>query len=198
MTAKHASIGLEQLDEQELLARIPHEPDAFRELYRRTFDRVFAYVAYRVGRRQDAEDITAEVFMSVVEHLARFQYRGEGSFTAWLFRIAHNAVTSFYRRQRVRAMPLSLEELPDIQGAAPLPDQIVQQKERFAALHTAIQRLSPRRQEIVTLRFFGGLRNNEIAVVLGLDERTVASHLSRALEDLHSRLIDAPELEVLF
>ncbi|HET7078316.1 MAG TPA: sigma-70 region 4 domain-containing protein, partial [Chloroflexia bacterium] len=57
----------------------------------------------------------------------------------------------------------------------------------FADLHRLIATLSPRRREVITLKFFGGLQNREIAAVLGLDERTVASHLCRALEDLYAR-----------
>ena len=67
-------------------------------------------------------------------------------------------------------------------------------EERFARLRGLMARLSPRRQEIVTLRFFGELPNREIARVLGLDERTVASHLCRALDDLE-RLLTQPDTQ---
>jgi DNA-directed RNA polymerase specialized sigma24 family protein len=60
--------------------------------------------------------------------------------------------------------------------------------EQFLNLRCLIGTLSPRRQEIITLKFFGGLRNREIALMLALDERTVASHLCRGLEDLHRKL----------
>jgi RNA polymerase sigma-70 factor (ECF subfamily) len=60
-------------------------------------------------------------------------------------------------------------------------------KETFAQLSGMIASLSPRRRDIVTLRFFGGLRNREIAAILNLDERSVASHLSRALDDLRRK-----------
>ena len=63
------------------------------------------------------------------------------------------------------------------------------QKEKFKSLQQLISTLSPRRQEIITLKFFGGLRNKEIAQILRLDERTVASHLCRGLEDLHQRYV---------
>jgi RNA polymerase sigma-70 factor, ECF subfamily len=173
------------------IERAKRDPEAFRALYQHYFPRVFGYVAYRVGRAQDAEDITAEIFMRVVEHIDQFIYRGEGSFAAWLFRIAYSQVADFYRR--TPGQEVSLDELPDIRGDHPSPDSIMMQKEKFAQLRTFIQGLSPRRQEIVTLRFYGGLRNQEIAEVLGLDERTVASHLSRALEDLQRQY--APESE---
>ena len=87
-------------DDQFLVQRVRHDPDAFRELYRRYFPRVYAFVAYRVQRAQDAEDVVAEVFMQVVKGLGRFEDRGEGAFAAWVFRIAHNQVSQFYRKHR--------------------------------------------------------------------------------------------------
>jgi RNA polymerase sigma-70 factor (ECF subfamily) len=167
--------------ERQLIERAPHNAEAFRALYRHYFPRVYGYVAYRVGRTADAEDIVADVFLKLLENLGQFSYRGEGSFAAWLFRIAHNAVGQFYRRDNPTA---SLDEMADLQSDELSVDQAVQQREQFRQLREQVMQLSRRRQEIVTLKFFGGLRNIEIADVLGLDERTVAAHLSRAVADL--------------
>ncbi|MBZ0303821.1 MAG: RNA polymerase sigma factor [Anaerolineae bacterium] len=172
------------MTDEQLVQQVPHDPDAFRELYRRYFPRVFAYVAYRVRRVEDAEDVVAEVFMQVARSLGRFQDRGEGSFAAWVFRIVHNQVNQFYRQHRTEREPLPLDDLPEIQAHHLAPDSALARKEQFAYLSSLIADLPPRRREILTLRFFGGLRNQEIARVLKLDERTIASHLSRALDDL--------------
>lgn len=172
-------------DEADLIEQSRRDPEGFRELYRAYFPRIYAYVAYRVRRSEDAEDIVAEVFMRVVRNLHRFEYRGDGSFAAWIFRIAHNEVSQFHRQGR--ETNLSLDELPEIRAHHLAPDQALQRKETFAQLSQMIASLSPRRREIVTLRFFGGLRNQEIAAVLNLDERSIASHLSRALEDLRRK-----------
>lgn len=169
-------------DEHHLIQQARHKPDAFRALYHRYLSRVYAYVAYRVGRRADAEDLTADIFMKALEGLPQFEDRGEGAFAAWLFRIAHHRLAQFYRQHA--PVEVSFDELPDLQSDSPTPEAFIQQQERFTRLYQRIALLSPRRQEILTLRFFGELRNNEIAEVLGLDERTVASHLCRAIEDL--------------
>jgi len=176
----------ELANERELLQKIHAEPEAFRQLYRHYFPRVYAYVAYRVGRRQDAEDVVAEVFVNMVAGLKHFEYRGAGSFAAWLFRIAHNQVNQFYRDVTINQQ-ISLDEIPDVAVDALPPDQALMRRENFAHLFSMITALAPRRQEIITLKFFAGLRNQEIAAVLNLDERTVASHLSRALDDLRSQ-----------
>jgi RNA polymerase sigma-70 factor (ECF subfamily) len=169
--------------ERALVLQVSKNPEAFRPLYRQYYPRVFAYVAYRVGTKQEAEDLTATIFMKVIEAIGGFEYRGAGTFAAWLFRIAHNEVQQFYRTLYRRDTVL-LDDLPEIESGELLPDEAFARKEQFARLREALMMLSPRRQEIITLRFFGGLRNQEIAAVVGLDERTVASHLSRGLEDL--------------
>lgn len=177
----------ERESEQALIQRARSDPDAFRTIFRNMHPRVFAYIAYRVGRAEDAEDITAEVFMRVANGLSRFEYRGEGSFTAWLFQIAHREVARFFSRKRIDA-DIPLDELPDIAGYDPTPEQALVRKERFAAVRAALADLPPRRAEVLTLKFYGELRNKEIAEVLGLDERTVASNLSRALDQLEQTI----------
>lgn len=176
--------------EEFLILRARHDTDAFREIYRRYFPRVYAYVAYRVRWSLDAEDITADIFLSVVKSFHTFEYRGEGAFSAWLFRIAYNAVNLFFRYHHEDKEPLPVDDLPDIQGGDANLEEIIIAQERFRRLHKRIGTLSPRRQEIITLKFFGELRNQEIAAVLGLNERTVASHLCRAVEDLQRRYTD--------
>lgn len=172
--------------ERDLLLQLPRNPVAFTFLYQHYFPRIFSYVAYRVNSRQEAEDLTADIFLKVIGSIDRFEYRGDGSFATWLFRIAHNTVHQFYRTTSKQS-PVGFDDLPDIQSTDLYPDEIVSRKEQFAFLKTALDQLTPRRKEIIVLRFFGGLRNQEIAEILELDERTVASHLCRGLEDLKQK-----------
>jgi RNA polymerase sigma-70 factor (ECF subfamily) len=173
-------------DERMLVARAQTgDADAFRTLYRRYLPRVYAYIAYRVGHADEAEDLTAEVFVRVVEGLPRFEDRGDGAFAAWLFRIAHSRVGDHHRRKRYDHVPL--DALPPLAAPDLPPEPHLDRQEQFARLRAHIGALSPRRQEIITLRYYGGLRNRDIAAVLGLDERTVAAHLSRGLDDLSRR-----------
>jgi RNA polymerase sigma-70 factor, ECF subfamily len=175
---------LEPRVERRLVSRARRDPDAFRELYHAYFPRVYAYIGYRVGPVQDVEDLTAETFLRAVEHLASFRWRGEGSFAAWLFRIAHNLVANFYRTAERAPEPISIELLPNVVAGDALPADYLGRKEVLANLRQLMTLLSPRQQEIITLRFFGGLRNQEIADLLELDERTVAAHLCRGIRRL--------------
>ena len=173
-----------------LVKKARRDSGAFQVLYDHYFPKVYAYVSSRVGRVQDAEDLVSDTFLKAIEGLDKFQWRGEGSFAAWLFRIAHNLVSDFYRRSQGSEESVPLEELPEVKASTLLPADAILQKEKFAHLRRLISTLPPRRQEVITLKFFAGLRNQEIAEVLRLDERTVASHLCRGLEDLHRRYVD--------
>lgn len=174
--------------ERELIQRACRNPQAFSELYNLYLPRLYAYVVYRVGSRQDAEDLVSEVFLHVAEGLDAFEWRHDSSFAAWLFRIAHNLISNFHRDTRRAGAVLPLDDLPQIAANTLLPEDMLLRKEVFAHLHKLIISLSPRRREVVTLKYFAGLANHEIAAVLHLDERTVASNLSRALDDLQARL----------
>ena len=85
--------ALADLPDDELAERAKIESDAFGVLYDRHVKRIYNYVYYRIGRSQEAEDLTERVFMQALENLPRYEFRG-APFSAWLFRIAHNLVAN--------------------------------------------------------------------------------------------------------
>lgn len=178
-------------EEHNMLKHAQADATGFRTLYQHYFQRVYAYVAHRLGNKQDAEDVTSDIFLKIVKSIRQFEYRNEGCLNAWIFRIANNAVTQFHRQTRVN---VALDDVPEIAIQDLTPEGELQQKELFIYMHRLINDLSPRRQEIIRLRFFGGLRNHEIAEALDLDERTIASHLSRGLDDLYERYHQRKEI----
>lgn len=180
-------------EEAATIRRAKADSRAFVDLYDHYFPRIHAYVNYRVNDQQDAEDIISDVFLSAMRGMPRFEPDHGNSFAAWLFRIAHNRVVDHYRRHDRDEVSLdpktSATEAVSLLGApltshSPRPKEALTQQETFEQMRALLATLSPRRQEVITLRFFGGLRNQEIALILGLDERTIASHLSRGLQDL--------------
>lgn len=165
------------------------DPVAFARLYNAYFARVYGYVASRVANVETSEDLVSEVFFKVAQGLAGFQWRDNNSFSAWLFRIAHNATASYWREQnKLRALEEgagSANGLTDLRDRSPMPEEEMLRKEQGEKLRRLVATLTPRRQEVITLRFFGELQNREIASILGLDEHTVAAHICRGLRDLH-------------
>lgn len=97
--------------ERRLVEAAQKDPSRFGELYENNFERVYAYIARRVGNREEAQDLTAEVFHQALANLARFEWRGL-PFAAWLLRIASNAIADRWKsKAREHCSPTSDEPL---------------------------------------------------------------------------------------
>lgn len=175
------------IKERELVRQALDDPAAFQRLYERYFGRVYGYVASRVIDQHDAEDIVSDVFLRVVRHLPQLRNNHQISFAAWLFTIARNAVTDHHRRKPQTETYMSLELAAPLAAADVSHDTTLIVSEDAAQLRRLIAALSERKREIVTLRYYGGLRNQEIAALLHIREKTVAATLSRALDELQEK-----------
>ena len=152
---------------------------AFEALYRTSRDDVFAYVAGLLRDRSAAEDVTALAFERAYRKRSRFDAR-KGSRRAWLFGIARNAaLDELRRRKRLAELTSDPEDLD-----ATAPEQEAEAALRRATLREAIATLDPRERELVSLKFFAGLGNSEIAAVLGLSETNAGTKLHRTIEKL--------------
>jgi RNA polymerase sigma-70 factor, ECF subfamily len=161
--------------------------EPFEALYRRTFPRVYAYVASMLRDRSAAEEVTAQAFERA--YRKRSTYRpGRGSAEAWLFGIARYAALDELRRLKRRA---TLEGEPeDIHGTTPEDhaDAVV----RRETVRAAMAQLDPRDRELVALKFHAGLSNQEIARVVGLSESNVGTKLHRLMEKLRRICVERP------
>ena len=153
--------------------------ETFEALYRRTFPRVYAYVASLLRDRSAAEDVTAQAFERAYRKRRSFR-ASRGSAEAWMFGIARNAALDELRRRKRRA---GLEIEPqDLE--APGPDDQAELALRRQAVRAALAGLDPRERDMVALKFAGGLSNAEVAAVLGLSESNAGTRLHRTLERL--------------
>jgi RNA polymerase sigma-70 factor (ECF subfamily) len=158
---------------------------ALSELYQTYFPRVYRYILARTGSPHDAEDLAEEVFMRVLEAIERFQHR-EAPFSAWLFRIAHNAVISQRRKESARGKsgPL-LEGIPvDTAG----PDELVEQRLILDEVMEAARKLPEAQRQVITLRFTAGLSVAETALAMGKGEGNVKVIQHKAIAKLREML----------
>lgn len=169
----------------DLLAAARQSPEAFVQLYRRHYEAVFRYCAHRLFERHTAEDLTADVFLRVVQHLHHFKGRSEQQFQNWLYRIATNMVNGHVRKtaRREGLLQRFVEQTHSQQVDASEPVE-----ERLALLKEAVLALKPRYQTIIALRFFENLKVTEIAEVLGCSPGTARSQLARAAAQLRRKL----------
>jgi RNA polymerase sigma-70 factor (ECF subfamily) len=171
--------------ERSLARRASRDPVALQALYKLYFHRVYNYVSVRINHAQDTEDLVSDIFLQVVKNLSKFNNRYELSFGAWVFTIARHVVIDYYRQQGCAPQELKLEETAYESIYNSDPCVLLIEREKHFELYNLLNLLPDRRRKVVTLKYFGGLRNLEIAEIMGIDERTVASHLSRGLKDLY-------------
>jgi RNA polymerase sigma-70 factor (ECF subfamily) len=163
---------------------------AFGMIFDHYHDAVYRFIASRVQRPSDAEDLTQHVFVKALEALPRYEARGV-PFGGWLFRLARNAVIDHVRTRHEHA------ELDAVVGWAhgeSGPDEIAVVRQELDAVGTALASLTDEQREAIALRFFAGLSAREAAEAMGKQEGTVRGLQFRAIAALRRQLgIDGPE-----
>lgn len=171
------------------------EPDLdLAELFRTHHPRIYNYLRYRVNSPEDAEDLISTVFEQAYTRREQFDPT-KGTFSSWLFRIAHNALVDQYRwQERRQSWETETGLPPDLVTPEPsLEAQLVQQ-ESIAQLLRSLKHLSERDQEVISLKFAGRLKNKEIAEVMDMKEKTVSVVLLRAMRRLRDRMTEEAAL----
>jgi RNA polymerase sigma-70 factor (ECF subfamily) len=167
----------EEAEERLLVEAAQADPARFAELYEHHFERVYAFIAGRVRNRQEAEDLTSQVFHKALANLRQFQWRGV-PFAAWLLRIATNAVADHWQRA-VRERDDSPPQPPDEAAATGI--------ERRALLFQLVGALAPDQQRVIVARFVQQKSIRDIAHEMERSEGAVKQLQLRALQNLRAR-----------
>lgn len=171
------------MDEQKLITMAQQgDQSAFEQLLDHYQKPVYHQALRLVGNPEDAADVTQEVFIKVWKHLPSF--RGESSFSTWLYRLTDNAALDLIRREKKRRGDSSLDDeesaliLPA--DPAPTPHQAIEQKELHQAVADGLAQLSEEHRQVLVMREINGLSYEEIGNILGLSPGTVKSRIARA------------------
>jgi len=174
-----------QAEEKSLVSLTDDDRD-FIDLYNVYFSRVYNYVHYRVNGFHETDDLTSQIFIKLFTKLK--YYRPEKApVSVWIFSIARNTVTDYYRR-RGRNTYASLEETAELADSGSSPDDAVAFKEMRQHLHWALAALTQREREIIALKFWSGLTNRDIAKITGNSESNTGVILFRAMRRLRQIL----------
>jgi RNA polymerase sigma-70 factor (ECF subfamily) len=177
-------------DERALVERARVDPTAFAELYRRYLPRVHAFAYRRTGVVEVAEDITSAAFERALRNLHAFTWR-PGGFGPWLFRIVSNELVDHYRRtgraSSARSEDAARRLLPP---EPPDPADEVGARDDVAEVLAAMERLSPRYQQALALRYLSGLSADEAAAAMGTSKATMAVVVHRANRALRRALAE--------
>jgi RNA polymerase sigma-70 factor, ECF subfamily len=169
------------------------DPGALAELYDRHFDGIYRYLFTRVRHQADAEDLTEQVFLKMVDSIQHYRPRGV-AFSSWLYRIAHNMLVDRYRRAGRNAVELSAHVRDERPQADPAT--MAQNSEDRRRLLEAVRRLTPEQQQVITMRFIDNLAVEEIARLTKRRPGAIHSMQHRALASLYRFLLEAEEVEV--
>ncbi|HEY7781474.1 MAG TPA: sigma-70 family RNA polymerase sigma factor [Ktedonobacterales bacterium] len=170
---------------------IARDHEAFGALYDLYFERIFRYVLLKVGEPAEAEDLAATVFLNAWRGIGHFVSRGPGSFGAWLFRLAHNALVDRYRHLR-EAAPLDEVDERDLPNdARDDPASVLDWRLTVEELRAALATLTEEQREVVLLRFVGELSAREVGEHMGKQEGTVRGLQFRAIDALRRALVQS-------
>jgi RNA polymerase sigma-70 factor (ECF subfamily) len=161
------------------------ERPAYSQLVRRYQGRLYRFVLRMLGTREEALELTQDVFIRAWEALPR--WTADAAFRTWLFRIGANAATDALRRRNlVQFAPL--DEYYEPISAEPGPEARLESKQRLQLLDAALTQLPPEQREAILLREIEGLSYAELSLVLGVNEGTVKSRLARARAALAAQM----------
>lgn len=176
------------MDDETLDRLVAEAKRGDREAFGRIFDAyarpVHRFIASRVNRPSDAEDLTQLVFVKALEALPRYEARGI-PFGGWLFRLARNAIIDQIRTQKDH-LPLLAAVTRESDEAG--PEQRAALSEDLDRVAEALKALTDDQREVIELRFFAGLSVLESAMVMGRQEGTIRGLQFRAIASLRQTL----------
>lgn len=165
------------------------EDVAFVELYELFYDRIYRYVYFKTGKTEEAEDISEEVFLRMLESIQSFKWKG-ATFSSWLFRIAHNLTVDYFRKNhRYKTVPI--EEI----GKIPTPAAVdiesqMDFKRKFQEVCLATKRLTKLQQDVLAYRFAAGFSLNETATAMDKNTNAVKALQHAAIKNLRNLVAD--------
>ncbi len=186
-TIRHSVPPLPRMDlqdQQQLVTEAQQSTDGFGKLYDFYFPKVYAFIASKVSDRDDAEDLTSEIFMKVLENIHSFEWRGI-PFGGWLFKIARNTLNTYYAKHAKTAT----KDIDEVYGLAEDEEKVSPHKqaarnELAEKVKEVMCELPERELMVVQLKFYSQLNNREIMHVTGLSESNVAIILYRTLRKI--------------
>ncbi len=162
---------------------------AFAKLYDLYVDKIYKYIYYKSGRTDEAEDLTAQVFLKAWEAIGHYKWEGY-PFSTWLYRIAHNQMIDYYRTHR-ETFPLDTARAKE---STIDPLEAAERTFTSGQIRTALQHLTHDQQRVVVLRFLEGYSTSEVASIMDKDPDAIRALQHRALRALQPWMSEGKEL----
>lgn len=176
------------MQQEESLVReaVRGDQQAFAGLYEAHFDRIFRYVYLKIGDREEAEDMTQQVFLHALKSITSFKFQGT-PFTAWLFRIAHNQMVDHLRKKSRRPATVEIDDTVPCNTNDPV--RMTELNLSIEQLSRATQNLTQAQREVISMRFAGGLSIEEVARTMGKNPGAIKALQHAAVQALRKQLV---------
>ncbi len=179
--------SLQEMSEEQLLELASSfDEGALGELYDRYESKIYSYIYRRTGAPALAEDLTAQVFLKMLEAI-NSDKGWRSSFSGWLYRIAHNLVIDYYRK-RDRRQHVSIDDAPVLTASSYDPVEAAESTLDAERLRAAIRRLTDEQAAVVSLRFLEGYSISEVAEMMDKTEGAIKALQYRAVATLRDLL----------
>lgn len=171
------------------------DPEAFGRLYDEYVDQIFRYVYYKVGNFADSQDLTGQTFLKAFENIDSYEVR-DVAFSSWLYRIAHNLVVDYFRRESKRES-VPIDEQPPAPSTRGNPVETVMADLDSERLYRALHKLTHNQREVIVLKFIDNLSNTQVAEIMGISVGAVKSTQKRGLLSLNRILSNSSGTDLL-
>jgi len=174
---------ISKLSDSELVALAKKKSKYFGALYDRYFDQIFRFTFKRLGGNESvAGDLTQQTFIKAMANLQKYEDRGL-PFSSWLYRIAQNEVSMFFRQQKKNySVSIDEERLMDVAGEANINSYMsIEQQEQLVE---TLNKLEQSQQDLIELRFFQEMSFKEIAEIYDITEANAKMRTYRILEKI--------------
>ncbi len=183
---------MDQAEIQAITACQRGEKTSFTFLYERYVEKIYRFIYFKTWHQQTAEDITSLTFIKALEHIDDYDL-SVGSFSSWLYRIAHNAVVDHYRTAKKE---VDLDALFDLSSSENIPAQ-TEVRRALAEVEDYLKKLPTDTRELLIMRLWQGMSYQEISDITGKSEGSLKMAASRALRELRASLSAAALLLLL-
>lgn len=176
-------------EEQGLVARAQqHDEEAFAQLYERYFEKIYRYISLKIGDRYEAEDMTQQVFLKALKSISSFKWKNV-PFSAWLYRIAHNQIVDYLRRNTRRPTAPLEEAMLHSEEPGGGPQARLEAICDIERLIAATKKLTPAQREVIALRFSSELPIAEVSRIMGKSEGAVKALQHSAIQALRRIMV---------
>lgn len=179
-------------EERDLFLRFKEDPEVIAEIYDRHAKPLYSFLLKRCGHKETAEDLVAQAFMKLVEQQPKLEWKG-APIGAWLYRVAVNALADHWRSAKTRKEHAKLDDDEDYFDPPSDDDpewntEMTIERDRLMGV---MQNLSERDQQVLTLRFYGGYKTEEVAAEMGISNNHAAVLIYRALGRMRKLIIQS-------